>query len=141
LRIIYHYVFLQRFGSALVSTGQLSLKSKIFAKDFRPIDDQCPCSTITLKQKKWRNTEYSEKTIDLSQVTDKLHHIMSYRVHLTMNGVWTYNFSGSMLAYNAIGTVIEFHGKHCIVQRDSVGLQSKRPRNQIPLGTLHFPPR
>ena len=45
-----------------------------------------------------------------------------------------------MLAYNAIGTVIEFHGKHCIVQRDSVGLQSKRPRNQIPLGTLHFPP-
>jgi hypothetical protein len=38
----------------------------------------------------WSKPDYPEKTTDLSQVTDKLYHIMLYR----LSGIRTHNVSG-----------------------------------------------
>ena len=47
--------------------------------------DQCYCL---------EKPEYSEKTIVLSQFTEKMHHIQLYRVHLAMSGIQAHTVSG-----------------------------------------------
>ena len=54
---------LQRFGSALVPTGQLNLKSKIFATDFQPIDQNCSCSTCKNYTRAYLHTVVNTETV------------------------------------------------------------------------------
>ena len=54
----------------------------------------------------WRKSKYLERTADLPQVTDKLHHIMLYRTHLAISSV---QIIRELLCLAALSTIFKLY--------------------------------
>nr|CAH8875764.1 unnamed protein product [Trichobilharzia regenti] len=64
-----------RFGNALVPWGQLNLRHAVYASDFRPIDENCPCPTCTRPlSRAWIHSALSGRQVNASAVVS-LHNL------------------------------------------------------------------
>ncbi|XP_021499430.1 queuine tRNA-ribosyltransferase catalytic subunit 1 isoform X1 [Meriones unguiculatus] len=69
-----------RFGSALVPTGNLQLKKQQYAKDFRPINPECPCPTCQKHSRAFLHVLlHSDNTAALHHLTV---HNIAYQLQL-----------------------------------------------------------
>ncbi|KAM9843715.1 queuine tRNA-ribosyltransferase catalytic subunit 1 [Aulostomus maculatus] len=68
-----------RFGSALVPWGSLQVKHKQYAKDFQPIDPDCPCPTCKRHSRAYLHALFKTDTAAMHHIT--IHNI-SYQLTL-----------------------------------------------------------
>ena len=72
-------ILLQRFGTALVAEGQLPLKNKKYAQDFKPIEADCPCSTCANYTRAYLHTIVTRETAACHLLTV---HNVCYQVNI-----------------------------------------------------------
>ncbi|XP_048474045.1 queuine tRNA-ribosyltransferase catalytic subunit 1 [Rhincodon typus] len=68
-----------RFGSALVPWGSLQLKNRQYAKDFKPIDEDCDCPTCKRYTRAYLHALFRSDTAALHHIT--IHNI-AYQLNL-----------------------------------------------------------
>lgn len=68
-----------RFGSALVPWGSLQLKHRQYAKDFKPIDEECTCPTCKRYTRAYLHALFKSDTAALHHIT--IHNI-AYQLNL-----------------------------------------------------------
>ncbi|XP_030401900.1 queuine tRNA-ribosyltransferase catalytic subunit 1 isoform X2 [Gopherus flavomarginatus] len=68
-----------RFGSALVPWGSLPVKNKQFAKDFRPIDENCDCPTCRRYSRAFLHALFRSETAAMHLLTV---HNIAYQLNL-----------------------------------------------------------